>query len=197
MFGGPYRESTTYCCFSVYVFNYILTRLPIQLPTLLLITAATFWSISNCLIAIEICLTCLVTTVSVEGGTIFNLSPIAGGSLRILIALSRIMYWTAIVVFCFRYSSIQNEGGLGSENDEALDSLNQKQDDDTGVEVQMVCYEADSKAYIAELPGDYNQVCEADGHQIAEVGESEKFELPDFQSLDVKEKEKKAESVKL
>lgn len=95
------------------------------------------------------------------------------------------------MVFCFRYSSIQSEGVLGSENDEALDSLNQKQDDDAGVEVQMVCYEADSKAYIAELPGDYNQVCEAESHQIAEMGESEKFELPDFQSLDVKEKENK------
>ena len=149
-------------------------------------TATVFWSISNCLIAIEIVFVSLL----IPDGTIFNVSLILGGSIRILGALSRIMYWAAIVIFCFRYTSIQNEGGLGSGKDEALDSLNQKEDERVEKDIQMVCYEADSKAFIAELPGDFNQVCEAESHQIAEMGSSEKYELPDFQSLGVKEDKK-------
>lgn len=159
----------------------------LQHPTLLLITGTTFWSISNCLIAVEISLVCLVTNFAVLGGTIFNISLIAGGSIRVLGALSRIMYWAAIVIFCFRWTSIQKEGGLGRENDEALDSLNKKEEEVTETEFQTVWYEADSKAFVAELPGDYNQVCEAESHQIAEMGSSEKYELADFESLDLKD----------
>lgn len=160
----------------------------LQHPTLLLITATTFWSISNCLIAVEIILLCLVSNFDVLLGTIFNISLIAGGSMRVLGALSRIMYWAAIVIFCFRWTSIQKEGGLGRENDEALDSLNKKEEEVTETEFQTVWYEADSKAFVAELPGDYNQVCEAESHQIAEMGSSEKYELADFESLDLKDK---------
>lgn len=63
------------------------------------------------------------------------------------------------------------------------------------VHFQTMHHEANSKAFVAELPGDNNQVFEVANNHTFEADSPQKYELPDPQALDTNAKYENKDSV--
>lgn len=96
------------------------------------------------------------------------------GSIMILV------YWVGILLFCFRWAKLHSK----SDWDAQLQASELPVDSESG---GTTCHEIDDQPYVAELPGDYNQLFEAENTQLFEAHSPEKDKLSNAQHSDLRE----------
>lgn len=130
---------------------------------LLVVLAATFWSASNFLVAVDNILAYLVNNpYGAAGDANFGISIIGTTAFGVLGVLTKIMCWAGTLLFCLRWAKVQSQSKRSTQEGNGSDDEMPAKDEDNlqppelqaEVQFQTVHHDADSKAFVAELPGE-------------------------------------------